>query len=91
MFIASDTGAESCPQAVCLSQQGGRLGRWMIRGQGQAQPVVNREFWAAVEPIQVGVTRTEKDSTFLLTLGQRHPREPKPGTGESDSHGVWWE
>lgn len=48
----------------------------MLQGQGQAQPVVNREFRAAVEPIQAGVTRAEEDSTFLRTLGQRQPRDP---------------
>lgn len=53
-------------------QQGGKPGRGMLEGQGQAQPVVNRELWAAVEPIQAGVTRAGDDSIFLGVLGQRH-------------------
>lgn len=53
-------------------QQGGKPGRGMLEGQGQAQPAVNRELWAAVEPIQAGVTRAGDDSTFLGVLGQRH-------------------
>lgn len=55
-------------------QQGGKPGRGMLegQGQGQAQPVVNRELWAAVEPIQAGVTRAGDDSIFLGVLGQRH-------------------
>lgn len=57
-------------------QQGGKPGRGMLEGQGQAQPVVNRELWAAVEPIQAGVTRAGDDSTFLGVLGQRHWENP---------------
>lgn len=53
-----------------------QAGEVNTEGQGQAQPVVNQEFWAAVEPIRVGVTPAGEFSTFLGALGQRHREKP---------------
>lgn len=101
LFTASDTGAELCPQDV--SEPGRRTSGcpWHSAAGREAQEV-NAEGQKQAQPVESGILGSRGANPsgsdpcrggqgFPGSAGAETPREPKPGAGGSDSHGIPWE